>query len=394
MFRKTLIAILAALVVSVGYAGSGTGEARTVRSTTVNLELVKAFDPAKSEFPKGIAFDSEGTLYYGMQFLGEVRKISTDGTEATIATVPYSGPIGSGLLGAVAVVEGESGSDVTIYTVFVDGDSGQSTGVYRIDDGSLSRVPGTEAIQGNGMTADGDGNIFVAESFTGSIWRIGHDSGVVELWLQHELLEGDGSLGFGVSLGVGDMVVDSQSLLVTVEEGSRMVRIPINADGSAGDASVVVEDSRLYMTEGIAVADDGSTYVSSWFNSTLYALGNDGTLSIVAGAEDGLLGPVTLAFGQGPLARYLYVVNQSGFIFDNPQPALYRLVPPSGLPPVASPTSEVVPAASPTAGAPLPPNTGSGSSANSNGGLPVSGLLVGLMVVAGAVIGAAMVRSR
>ena len=150
MFRKTLIAILAALVVSVGYAGSGTGEARTVRSTTVNLELVKAFDPAKSEFPKGIAFDSEGTLYYGMQFLGEVRKISTDGTEATIATVPYSGPIGSGLLGAVAVVEGESGSDVTIYTVFVDGDSGQSTGVYRIDDGSLSRVPGTEAIQGNG----------------------------------------------------------------------------------------------------------------------------------------------------------------------------------------------------------------------------------------------------
>lgn len=328
MIRKSVVVLLAILAASAGFAFRETGYATHAEGNhAMELELVREFDPALGEFPKGIAFDRDGNIYFGMQMLGQVRKLSLDGSEETIATIPYAGPPGAGLgPNALAVVERKSREDTVIYAAFVDFDSGASTGIYRIyGDGTLSRVPGSEAIFGNGMTVDGHDNVYVTDSLTGSIWRIRHGSGLAELWIQHELLEGDGSLGFGVPLGAGDVTVDGRSLLVTVEEKSRVVRIDINKDGSAGNVAVVVEHPSLYMTEGIASAPNGTTYISSWFNSSLSLLDRQGNLEMIADSEDGLVGPVTLAFGTGRLGKYLYVVNQSGFIFPDPKPAIYRI---------------------------------------------------------------------
>jgi len=294
----------------------------------VELELVWQFDPALSEFPKGIAFDRQGNVYLGMQFLREVRKLSPNGTETTIATLPFSGPPGTGFLPAFALVESEGGQGNIVFASLVDLSGSTPQGVvYRIEpNGAISLVPGSEAISfGNGMTTDHRGNVYVANSTTGAIWRIGHDSGLAELWIQDALLEGDGSLGFGVRLGVGALTVDGKSLLATVAEKSRVVRIEIERDGSAGAISTLVEDPSLYMTEGVAVDRRGTTFISSWFNSSLSTLDKHGNLTVVANSDDGLLGPVTLSFGSGRLSKYLYIVNQSGWIFADPKPALYRV---------------------------------------------------------------------
>ncbi|MCA9831835.1 MAG: hypothetical protein R3B97_10970 [Dehalococcoidia bacterium] len=326
---RTILMLLPVFVMALASVGHSEAidHARRRGPVPMELELVREFDPGLSEFPKGIAFDRYGGVYVGMQMLGQVRKLARDGSEEIIATIPFDGPPGTGFLPAIALVEGWIGARNAIYASFVDGHTGAATGVYKISrDGTLSRVPGSEAISfGNGMTADRRGNVYVSNSTTGSIWRIRHDSGAVELWAQDPLLEGDGSLGFGVPLGAGGLALDGRSLLVTVEEKARVVRIDIDRDGSAGNVSVVVEDSSLYMTEGVALGRDRSIYISSWYNSTLSVLDRRGNLSVIADSEDGLLGPVTLAFGKGLHSRYLYIVNQSGFIFPDPKPALYRI---------------------------------------------------------------------
>lgn len=326
---RTSLALSAALVLAaMGFAMVPTGTAETRgRSHLKELELVHQFDPALGEFPKGIAFTPQGDMYVGMQMLGEVRKFARDGTQTTVASIPFAGPPGTGFVTAVAVVAPWRNDRHIVYATFVDTHTGEANGIYRMaGEGSLSRVPGSEAIPfANGMTADHNGNLYVSDSTTGSIWRMPQDTGVASLWFQHDLLEGDGSLGFPVKLGVGDLTVDRRSLLVTVEEKSRVVRIGINADGTAAEPSVVVEDPSLYMTEGVAMASRGRIYISSWFNSTLNLLDKHGNLSVIADMEDGLLGPVTIEFGKGRLSQYLYVVNQSGFIFADPKPAIYRI---------------------------------------------------------------------
>lgn len=292
----------------------------------MTLELVRAFDPTAGEYPKGIDFDRRGNIYVSMQLLGQVRRIAPDGTEETIAHI---GDPGDGMLNGLAVIENGRPGATVVYASFVHFTDSSLSGVYRINgDGSVDRVPGSEGCAANGMTVDRQGNIYISETFTGSIWRIGHDSGAAEVWIQHPLLEGDGSLDFGVPLGVADLAVHQRALYATVEEKSRLVRIEINKDGMPGEPTVIVEaPPTLYMIEGVALAPNGTAFLSSWLNSTLYRLEDDGSLVQLAGASDGLLGPVTLAFGEGRLSKYLYVVNQSAFIFEGPEsrPALYRM---------------------------------------------------------------------
>lgn len=331
MFRKSLIVVLALLMVASGFAFSETGYAKDTKGNhAMELELVREFDAALGEFPKGIAFDRDGNIYFGMQMLGQVRKLAPDGTETVVAQLPFFGADDAlDMLTGVAVVEHGGRENTVVYATVAEittaGDTGPNSGVYRIlSDGSVSRVPGSVA--GNGITVDRKKNLYISDSLTGSIWRVRHGADGAELWAQDPLLAGDGSLGFGVNLGAGGLAVDGRSLLVTVEEKSRVVRIDIKKDGSAGQMAVVLESHpALYMCEGIAVSRRGATYVSSWFNSTLSLVGDDGRLEIIADQEDGLLGPVTLAFGTGRLGKYLYVVNQSGFIFPDPKPALYRI---------------------------------------------------------------------
>ncbi|MCE7928081.1 MAG: hypothetical protein HUU14_02085 [Dehalococcoidia bacterium] len=323
MIRKLLTAPIALVAV---FIGAGLGEAGYAHHPEEpRLELVRKFDPAKSEFPKGIAFDRRGNTYIGMQYLGEVWRITPNGDEEVFVKIPFSGPVGTGMVSSLGIIEERHGG-MTLYATFVDVHASSATGVYRIDeDRTITRILGTETLFGNGIAIDRRGNVYFSDSVGGAIWRVRHGEPAAELWIHDALLEGDGRLGFGVPLGVGGITVDGSSLLVTVEEKSRLVRIPIRRDGSAGQPSVEYEHPSMCIPEGVAVVGRGRTYFSCWFESSLNVLDRQGQVTQLAGTADGLLGPVTLAVGPGRHGRYLYVVNQSGFIFPDPQPALYRM---------------------------------------------------------------------
>jgi sugar lactone lactonase YvrE len=252
---------------------------------------------------EGLAISKTGTFYLSFPFTGEVRAISPDGSQRTVATLPTGG--GFGPTGIAIDAPGN------VYVCDVTTDPA-TQGVYRIArDGSVERLAGTGAIPfANGLAFDQRGNIYVGDSITGAVWRIPR-GGSAELWAQDSLLEGDGSAGFGFPIGANGVAVRHNTVLVTVSEGARVVEIPILANGSAGTPKVFAEGPELYGSDGIALDVHGNVWVPVIVQSTIVRISADGSsLDTVLTSDDGLDFASSDAFGTGRGNRKtLYAVN-------------------------------------------------------------------------------------
>lgn len=79
---------------------------------------------------------------------------------------------------------------------------------------------------------------YVSDSEMGALWRIPPD-GSAELWLQHALLEGTDETPGYPPLGANGVAYWQDSLFVANLEKGHMIRIPILAQGQAGEPELV-----------------------------------------------------------------------------------------------------------------------------------------------------------
>src|SRR5690606_25601018 len=132
-------------------------------------------------------------------------------------------------------------------------------GVWRLDaagrGGHFAALP--PGTMPNGIARIAPGELLVADSAGGRLWRIGPD-GQASVWLDHSLLRPRPYLGrFPGPNGVqarGDFVY------VAVSDRGHILRIPVAADGSAGAPEVLFED---VPADDFAVGDDGSFYFTT-----------------------------------------------------------------------------------------------------------------------------------
>jgi sugar lactone lactonase YvrE len=308
--RAKYVTAVAALIAVVALAAAG-----TTAGASSHVSLVKAFDSDRGELPEGVTLDKSGNIYVTLGApgfagggLGEVWKISTDGSETVLAAFDYpgvSGPAGIAVDAPGNVYFAYPATDPTI------------NGVYNLRNGGPVRLPGTGAILlANGLAFDKQGNLYVSDSILGAIWRIprGGDS-PAEVWIQDALLAGclpDDPFGAnGIAFWKGGFYVANtgQGLLV---------RIPIHADGSAGEAAVVAGDvdngcdfDGLWGMDGIALDVHGSVYALLVLQNKLVRIDpSDGSYDVMLTDEDGLWNPASLAFGTGKSDREsLFIAN-------------------------------------------------------------------------------------
>ncbi len=309
---RLLAAIAAGLAVSAGVAGAS-GQVQTFVT----------FDPAAGEFPEGIAVDKHGTVYVGMIELDQIWRIDPSGDRSVLVEidVPGSGPAGLAVDAAGTVYAAVPTFDLA---------SGQTDpafrGVYRIrPGGTAERLPGTEAMLfPNDVTLDKQGNVYATDTRGGTVWRVPR-GGSAELWSDDPLLAGDGSLGFGFPIGANGIAVRNGKLIVANTERGRLVQIPVQPDGSAGEATVRTESTALLGADGIALDVHGDVYLANSILSTVVRVGSDGLIETLATADDGLNQPSTLAFGTGKGDRQtLFVANLSIFS-PTPTPGVLKL---------------------------------------------------------------------
>lgn len=252
-YRRTVVRTLGAGV-TVGVLG-GTAAARRNENGDANANAdgngrIDRLLSTGSPVPENVGFDDEGNLYVGITG-GSVRRLPADLTDetglplcATTEVATYEGG-----------VAGVTVADGTLYAA-VNGDSG---GVYALDlgaGGSPERLA-TILPGGNGFVndhyADGD-RLLVTESFGGTVYEIPVDEAAPDasVWVQDDLLDTP-SFGANGITRVGDDVFVSVTR-ATDDGGNdvgRVVRVPVNGDGSAGQPETYVEGGRLYGADGL-----------------------------------------------------------------------------------------------------------------------------------------------
>jgi sugar lactone lactonase YvrE len=304
--RKLLAALaVVAIVLPIAVAGAA-----------VSVSVVVDYDPALGQLPEGVAVDKRGDVFTSLSPLGQVWKLSREGTQSLLAQVVPPGA-GSGVVGLAVDAPGN------VYVAAATLDPATS-GVYKIArDGSFARLPGTGAITfPNGIALDKRGNVYVTDTIGGSVWRVPASGEPATEWFESPLLLGDGSFGFGFPLGANGIAYRQNEIVVGNTEAGRLLRIPINPDGSAGSASILAEDLALLAVDGITFDVHGNVWACVIAQSTIVQVSPTGAITTVATAADGLDWASSLAFGKN---GDLWVVNFAIGPPGGPGPALLRL---------------------------------------------------------------------
>ena len=247
--------------------------------------------------PEGLGVDSQGNLYASLFHTGEIVQLKEDGQYVHIAWIPSEEDSGKGhVLGL------ESDKDDNLYVAYKArskydrvGDprhpacrdaTDVTSGVYRIDAETREVTP--VATRGDGwpfcfpddVDIDDVGNIYLADLTYAGIWKITLD-GKVTLWSEHPLLHWTATPYSGFPLGVNVLVLDAgQRNIYAATSGDPLVlRIPIQADGSAGEPIVISRGHTLL--DGMALDEAGNIYVSEIFRNEIIRLSPDGSRRVV-----------------------------------------------------------------------------------------------------------------
>lgn len=278
----------------------------------LDVETVVLFDPSQLETPESIQFDGDGNIVVSMAMTGEIRRIAPDGTQTTLAflpiapeVVPCGNAFGIAITGAITLDPWGN-----IYASVGSCDVDQ-IGIWQIsaDDGSVSQLAALPAAAlPNGITYR-DGQLYVADSNLGVIWRVAaHTSQPPEVWTSDPLLTPLPDFFPGPN---GLQIFDDE-IYVAVSDRAHIIAFPILANGAAGPARVHATGVGM---DDFAFDVKGNLYGTTDPFNTLVRVTPAGVIDVLLTAADGLDGPSSCAFGvHGGDKKNLYV-NNAAFPF-------------------------------------------------------------------------------
>lgn len=166
----------------------------------------------------------------------------------------------------------------------------------------------------NALTFDQSGNGYVSDSFNGVIWKIAPTGGTPTAWSSGPLL-GPGT-GLTPPFGANGVEFNREHTTLFVADTAfhQIIQIPVNANGSAGAASIFI--TGINAPDGIMIDRDDNIWICSNQEDEIVVI--DKTGKVIAklgdfygidrnGIAQGFLFPASLAFS--PDGSKLYVSN-------------------------------------------------------------------------------------
>jgi hypothetical protein len=164
----------------------------------------------------------------------------------------------------------------------------------------------------------------VADSYKGAIWKIDAKRATAQVWLTHPLLErADAQSPFPAANGVR---VQGKTVWVSNTAKQLLVRIPLQADGSAGSPQMVREKVNI---DDFGLMANGTIIAATHVYNSVVKLTPDGKTEIIATQDQGMTGSTSVALRKEPSTGKLSAyISTNGGMFLPPaggvQPA--RLV--------------------------------------------------------------------
>lgn len=264
------------------------------------INLPQEPNPYGYDYSEGIAISPRGNLYLVMNVSGDIYKINRHGALSHIgdlvANCDDAYPLG------LAVDAQES-----LYVAVVAWNDTTANGVWRIrENGEKDLVlPVPMEYWPNAISFDNEGNLYVTDPLLGSVWRLGED-GESGLWLQDSLLQGDVFGGNGIAYR-------DRSLWVLNTDRGRIVRIPIERDGSPGQPETFVESPLLVGCDGGQFDVKGNMYVGVCYQGTLVRVSPRGDVEVLITAEEfnGFTQVTNPIFGSGRERSSIYITGMN-----------------------------------------------------------------------------------
>ncbi|MBZ0295696.1 MAG: SMP-30/gluconolactonase/LRE family protein [Anaerolineae bacterium] len=240
------------------------------------------------DHPEAVAWGPDGKVYAGGE-AGQVYRFNLDGSD-----FEEYGHTGGFVLGMAHDAAGNVyACDQALRAVVKVTPDGATSTYSSGSSQQAMRVP-------NYPVFDAAGNLYVSDSGEwgkgdGFIWRV-KPGGESEVWDQQ-------ATGFTNGMCLGP---DGKSLYVVESTPPLISKIPINADGSAGKRSVVVELPRN-VPDGVAFDVEGNLYISLYNPNIIYRYTTGGELQVLYDDWEQLIliAPTNIAFGGSDMKTLL-----------------------------------------------------------------------------------------
>ena len=271
----------------------------------LHVQTVARFDASRFETPESLVFDRAGNRYLSLALAGEIRKIAPNGAQTVFARLPIGPPltICGGFFNGVTGLEIDRQG--TVYASVAACDPA-SRGVWAISPNGSARVLATLPLAAlpNGLALR-QGQLYVADTLQGLLWRVPAAGGTATVWLDDPLLKprpGGGGPN-GVNLFRGELYVANTDL-------GTIVAVPFGRRGEAGPPRVHATLPAGFGCDDFDFDLLGRIYCATGPANALVRLDLDGSAETLLTAADGLDGPTDVVFGRVGLDRFnLYIAN-------------------------------------------------------------------------------------
>lgn len=265
------------------------------------VEEVVRFQPG--QFPEGLIPGENGSVLLTMLFDNKILSISADGKITPYAELPFpSDP--KTRQGTMCIARAPDGA----IFITVHSKTPEAHGLWRLDpDGSARNVAvlPQDAVP-NGVDVDEKGRVYVADS-SGGVWQWRPGDESAAKWLDTPIVNRRPFIG---NLpGPNGLKVHKKWVYVAVSDTSSFVRIPIGKKGESGNAELVAHGAP---GDDFDFDRNDAAYITTHpFNSVLKVT-DKGVESVIANAEDGVIGPTSAAIVDTDNGTALYVVTDGG----------------------------------------------------------------------------------
>jgi hypothetical protein len=275
----------------------------TLTRPDVNVSVLSAF-PAGAG-PVSAAATNTGDV--AVPAAGKIVMVRPDGQQRAYPVALPGGAFGIGPIGLAY------GRDHVLYAAlpaaFGPPASG-APGILRISENgkAATGVPGSEGmVAADGMGYDAaTGYLYVTDIFGSAIWRVAPDGSSAQMWT---------SAASNPILGDPDGVKVFNNA-VYASSGDRILRIPINSDGSAGTAAVWARQPGAFFDDMVLDDRTGDVYVSRLDTDQLLEITPNGVITAIAGNGDGLLGAANMTLIHAGKSTVIYLANSGAPFFS------------------------------------------------------------------------------
>jgi hypothetical protein len=220
--RPALAALLSATAVLVSVPAA-------TASVPAPPRIVAHFNLAAGQTPENAVVLADGSTDVTFAMANQVAHVARDGKVTMLAQLPLSGKCG--IFPGPATLGMARAHDGALFVAECSGTS--TTGIWRIRRGTAP-VQIAELPPGglpNGMALDDrNGNLYVADSALGTVWKVPARGGAPTAWATGPSLA---EVSFA---GANGLVMHGNAVWVGNLDKGAIVRIPILSDGSAGPA--------------------------------------------------------------------------------------------------------------------------------------------------------------